>query len=249
MKTLSIQQPWATLICTGIKDVENRTWKPAEIPGKILIHASSAKVPKKFMDTIPLDWMLEIQQNILYGNIPELQEMPLSAIIGYATVYGFEQKTDSVWDGGPDCIKWLIKDMFLFDEPITGVKGKLGLFDYPIDEDNLPDAHRVELAYPELKGAQLVVPCCEWCIDELDSLDFLRLDMDLALINAVCNEDGSMKKIDTARMVSPTRSVSFGLENVSFHDHLAPDTDCPIAEENLWGEVIPWQCVEADIKR
>ncbi|RZK62259.1 MAG: ASCH domain-containing protein, partial [Pedobacter sp.] len=26
MKALSIKQPWATLISTGIKDIENRTW-------------------------------------------------------------------------------------------------------------------------------------------------------------------------------------------------------------------------------
>ena len=48
MKTLSIQQPWASLVCAGIKDVENRTWKPAEVPGRILIHASSKKVTKNF---------------------------------------------------------------------------------------------------------------------------------------------------------------------------------------------------------
>lgn len=27
MKLLTIKQPWASLICLGIKDVENRTWK------------------------------------------------------------------------------------------------------------------------------------------------------------------------------------------------------------------------------
>lgn len=27
MKTISIKQPWASLITHGIKDIENRTWK------------------------------------------------------------------------------------------------------------------------------------------------------------------------------------------------------------------------------
>ena len=31
MKVLSIQQPWASLIVAGIKDIENRTWKPKEL--------------------------------------------------------------------------------------------------------------------------------------------------------------------------------------------------------------------------
>lgn len=35
---LSIQQPWAHLIVTGVKDVENRTW-PHGFRGPVLIHA------------------------------------------------------------------------------------------------------------------------------------------------------------------------------------------------------------------
>ena len=55
MKTLSVQQPWVTLICSGIKDVENRTWVP-NYTGRILIHASSKKVPKRFEEQIPIEW-------------------------------------------------------------------------------------------------------------------------------------------------------------------------------------------------
>ena len=39
MKTLSVHQPYATLICSGVKTVENRTWVTNH-RGKILIHAS-----------------------------------------------------------------------------------------------------------------------------------------------------------------------------------------------------------------
>jgi len=39
VKTLSVKQPFASLICHGIKTVENRTWK-TDYRGKILIHAS-----------------------------------------------------------------------------------------------------------------------------------------------------------------------------------------------------------------
>jgi len=39
MKTLSVHQPYATLICAGVKDVENRSWK-TDYRGPLLIHAS-----------------------------------------------------------------------------------------------------------------------------------------------------------------------------------------------------------------
>lgn len=118
MKTLSIQQPWASMICAGIKDVENRTWKAAQVPGRILIHASSKKVTKNFNETIPECWESQIANHQLFGNLPGCQEMPTSAIIGYATVTEFADETDSIWDGGTDIIKWKMEDAWLFDEPI-----------------------------------------------------------------------------------------------------------------------------------
>ena len=48
MKTLTIQQPFASLVCCGIKDVENRSWQTKTPPGLILIHAGGKKVPKNF---------------------------------------------------------------------------------------------------------------------------------------------------------------------------------------------------------
>ena len=39
MKALSVKQPWASVICTSLKDVENRTWKPVQTPGLFLIRA------------------------------------------------------------------------------------------------------------------------------------------------------------------------------------------------------------------
>lgn len=38
MKTLSVRQPWASLLVSGLKDIENRTWAP-NFKGRILIHA------------------------------------------------------------------------------------------------------------------------------------------------------------------------------------------------------------------
>lgn len=57
-KVLSVRQPYASLICYGIKKAENRTWK-TDYRGKLLIHASGDNMsffnmeamPQKFMNT------------------------------------------------------------------------------------------------------------------------------------------------------------------------------------------------------
>lgn len=39
MKTISVRQPYATLICSGVKPIENRSWN-TDFRGRVLIHAS-----------------------------------------------------------------------------------------------------------------------------------------------------------------------------------------------------------------
>jgi hypothetical protein len=44
VKALSIRQPWAWLIVTGYKDIENRSWR-TNYRGPLLIHAGRAIDP------------------------------------------------------------------------------------------------------------------------------------------------------------------------------------------------------------
>ncbi|AEF86795.1 thyroid hormone receptor interactor 4 [Treponema primitia ZAS-2] len=66
MKVLSIRQPYATLVCRGIKTVENRTWD-TKYRGKLLIHASGK----------PLAW-------------PELKYMPDVFTKYHLKYYGYD---------------------------------------------------------------------------------------------------------------------------------------------------------------
>lgn len=61
IRTLSIRQPWAWLITSGHKKIENRTWSTT-YRGPVLIHASSRwdaepidSIEKRFNVTIPRD--------------------------------------------------------------------------------------------------------------------------------------------------------------------------------------------------
>ncbi len=203
MKTLSVQQPWATLICAGIKDVENRTWKTAKVPGKILIHASSKKVTRNFFDTIPYEWEAIIMNHIMMGNLAPLKQLPTSAIIGYVTVTGFEEgMTDSIWDGGPAQIKWKLEDAWLFKEPITDVKGKLNLFDYDLDENNLPPAEKAIFLNIHMEDGKLVLPVMDGTIDDIDNKVIENVDFnevpgitDILFVNKDSDELKSFKTV------------------------------------------------------
>jgi len=47
MKAISLLQPWATLVVTGVKTIETRSWG-TKYRGPILIHASQGKAGSIF---------------------------------------------------------------------------------------------------------------------------------------------------------------------------------------------------------
>jgi hypothetical protein len=69
MKTISVRQPFASLICRGIKTIENRSWDTT-YRGKLLIHASGK----------PIAW-------------PALEYLPHVFVKGYRQHFGTSPKT------------------------------------------------------------------------------------------------------------------------------------------------------------
>lgn len=119
MKTLSIKDPWSHLICIGIKDVENRTWK-TNYRGRIYVHVP-AKPDRTWVAYYP-----EQASDML----PSFRRKPVfSAIIGEVSIIDCIQNSESIWVQ-ERCWHWLLADAVLYDEPILNVKGKLGLWEY-----------------------------------------------------------------------------------------------------------------------
>lgn len=100
MKTITIRQPWASLICTprednpmlGIKDIENRTWK-TNFRGTVLIHAGAAKV--RFDNWY--DSPLNNSQVLALPNEYGCAGLPTSAIIGKVDIVDCVINHSSIW--------------------------------------------------------------------------------------------------------------------------------------------------------
>ena len=245
MKCLSVQQPWASAICTGVKDVENRTWQTKNAPGRILIHASAKKVPKDF-DAMNLDpEMISTMANLrLFGIMPEYEDMPLSAIIGYVDVTGFDSdnNNDSPW-AGANCTHWHLENAYLFDEPIKDVKGKLGLFDYPIDENNLPPAHKVEQNFPVLEGEHLTFHVGDraWQILQEDGTEFCVDINDPYTIGAICKEDSfELMPISEITFIHGDETMNRKVTNYAWDAFKDADGKDQTYQNEENGPEIPW---------
>lgn len=142
MKTITIKQPYATLICDGIKDIENRSWQ-TKFRGRVLIHAAIKPIKIEFTEKgratakeITMSSALNhAEENDLFG-----------CIIGSVEIIDCVEHHISDW-AIPFYYHWVLANPIMFPEPIQ-VKGRLSFWDYP----NI-------LAEPEEKDGELFCHC------------------------------------------------------------------------------------------
>lgn len=158
MKTLSLYQPWATLVVIGAKRIETRSWC-TDYRGPLLIHASKkfSKADRKLCETdIYFKRALEAYS---------VDALPLGAIVG--KVYLREIRTTTVMlashelseqekrFGNYDYGRWafLLTGFEEFREPIPA-KGSLGIWKFK--ESALGHlAEKRSPLYPDLPNVEL----------------------------------------------------------------------------------------------
>lgn len=126
-KALTVKQPFASLICWGVKDIENRSQK-TNIRGTVLIHAGAQWYQDKKQ---PSTILLTKEQRVLMPDCRQVSamfynELPLSAIIGEVQIVDCVQNHPSVWamDG---YWHWVLENAVLYDKPIS-CKGALSFW-------------------------------------------------------------------------------------------------------------------------
>ena len=110
MRAITIQQPWASLIMAGIKDVENRSWSTPH-RGPLAIHAG------KLIDQVG---MRE------HGD--RFHDYPLGVVLGAVELVDVRRDSSSPW-AIKGCWHWMVDR----PKPATNLvtaRGRLRLWDY-----------------------------------------------------------------------------------------------------------------------
>lgn len=148
MKTLSIKQPWASLIAHGIKDIENRTWS-TNYRGRIYIHASASQ-PKGFSSILGnerFNAFHDHEQSACFAMQLALGHRWASgAIIGEVDIVDCVLNHDSIWAdhraqvlrkiNGKHCLlnvpvyNWVLANPIRYEQPFLNVKGALSLWEW-----------------------------------------------------------------------------------------------------------------------
>lgn len=156
---LSVQQPFATAIVHGPKDVENRMWEPIGVnrPFWLLIHAGKKPYStdefdaEEIADDVREMWARDVRdgrQRAHRPEMPPLHEQPRGAVVGLVRVVRVVPPAEalrtlptfpevSLYAGQPSPwivptqrFSWCIRTKVPFPEPIP-LLGQKGLFEAP----------------------------------------------------------------------------------------------------------------------
>ena len=115
VKVLSIRQPWAWLILTGHKSIENRTWM-THYRGPLYIHAGM-NMHDRSIEEIERQFKITIDR----------KAMTLGAIVGRVDLVDVVTQSRSSWFEGP--FGFVLRNPEII-KPIP-CRGRMGLFDVP----------------------------------------------------------------------------------------------------------------------
>lgn len=129
-------QPWASLLCAGIKEVETRSWKTS-YRGKVYIHASRVLIDPtpEMVKLIPVDkW---VGKGLLLcptgGIIGSVEIVDCITADQFKVQYpGIVEKETILGDLTPGRYAWICKNPVLFKE-IIPCKGALSFWNIPAD--------------------------------------------------------------------------------------------------------------------
>lgn len=127
MKALTLTQPWATLVATGMKSVETRSWRTA-YRGPLAIHAAKG---------FPAEARRFAEHERTFGRL--LSPIPRGAVLCVVRLVDCRMAEEVALDVGPlerlygeygpGRWAWLLEDVCPFETPVAA-KGALGLWNW-----------------------------------------------------------------------------------------------------------------------
>ena len=136
MKTLSLLQPWASLVVIGVKEIETRSWS-TPYRGPLLIHASKGKAGEIFADELPFKKYITDIKILPFGYI--IGKVILTDVIrigtgalSYAndeTLNKLTMEEKAFGDYSPGRFAWIFKDPIVF-KTLVSARGSLSLWEF-----------------------------------------------------------------------------------------------------------------------
>lgn len=145
MKTLSLTQPWASLVAVGAKKLETRSWSTS-YRGQLAIHAAKGFPGWAEMTCYQEPFRTTLRDSGAAGDPPLVANLPRGVIIAVCNLVDVKRITAtnapaeperSFGDYAPGRYMWFLEDAQMLVEPVP-IKGALGLWEWDGGEIEVP---------------------------------------------------------------------------------------------------------------
>ena len=126
-------QPWATLVVTGAKKIETRSWNTS-YRGELLIHASLGKAGAALSEEPPfkkyISEFISLPFGAIIGKVVLEDVIPIEQLyLDKSSINKLSLEERAFGDYAAGRFAWMLSDAIKFKKPIP-VRGSLGLWEY-----------------------------------------------------------------------------------------------------------------------
>ena len=201
MQIVKLQPQLAALMLAKICPVVSLSERPKD-KERFLVYATKHVFNRK---ETPVEWMMEAENNMVYGNIPTLDKLPQGAIVGFIESLGDSLSEPSIWTKGLDGELCRVCHTRFFDRPIFIPEFALPNLWLGDIENDLPNHFLMDENHPYLWKNVFEVPVNPALFEQLSSLGSLTLNLHGELQQLVLDENGELRDIDLLQLSCDNR--------------------------------------------
>ena len=194
-----LKQPWAEMASAGLMTVVHINAPLEEVPKRIFFHAMG---PDRSIG-YPIEWLQEVHNQQVFGNIPKTDELPTNAIVGFANVGGIAPDDLNIWSRGAPPNRIFLVNAHVFDKPIPpGVADELS-------DDHLPPYHKVCRRFLYESENDLVIPVSEEVLTLASQGKSFEIDLIGNTVNVIIDRRNQLKPFSAFRLICGNKEKRF----------------------------------------
>ena len=178
-----LKQPWAEMASAGLMTVVHVNAPLEEVPKRIFFYAMEPDHSIGY----PIEWLQEVHNQQVFGNIPKTDELPTNAIVGFANVGGIAPDDLNIWSRGAPPNRYFLVNAHKFDNPIP-IEDAANL-----NAGHLPPYHKVCRRFLYESENDLVIPVSEEVQTLASQGKLFEIDLIGTTVNVIIDRRNQLK--------------------------------------------------------
>ena len=185
-----LPQPFAAMAVSNLLPVVPLEVRPDENRNRFLVYATKPVENQE----MPIEWIMEACNHMVYGNIPETDRLPINAIVGYVEVCCHPCSDRSIWTALYRIPMYRVINARIFTYPLRVSRSALesNFIGQILDSIPVYDVHAPRK--PEVQGDELVLPVNTKLFIRASLGSELTLDLNGELACQVLDVHGELRR-------------------------------------------------------